>query len=126
MKIGGGAVSGRATLRRSGDDARRSKAPYGDPSLSSAGASPAGSAAALDFASTGRSAAGLIAGLAGGGEVEFSGASLPRSDPAALDRVVAAAQATAPKSTRRTSPTRSAPRSTRARSRSRTGRRRSR
>ncbi len=42
----------------------------------------------LDFASTGRSPAALIAGLAGGGTAEFAGAALARSDPAALERVV--------------------------------------
>ena len=48
--------------------------------------------AALDFASTGRSPAALINGLAGSGTVTFTGAALARSDPAALDRVVAKAQ----------------------------------
>ena len=48
--------------------------------------------AALDFASTGRSPAALINGLAGSGTVTFAGAALARSDPAALDRVVAKAQ----------------------------------
>ncbi len=48
--------------------------------------------AALDFASTGRSPAALINGLAGSGTVNFAGAALARSDPAALDRVVAKAQ----------------------------------
>ena len=46
----------------------------------------------LDFASTGRSPAALIEGLAGAGTVNFTGAALARSDPAALDRVVAKAQ----------------------------------
>ena len=35
----------------------------------------------------------LIEGLAGGGTAQFAGAALARSDPAALDRVVAKAQA---------------------------------
>jgi hypothetical protein len=46
----------------------------------------------LEFASTGRSAAALVAGLAGSGSATFVGATLTRSDPAALDSVVAAAQ----------------------------------
>ena len=49
--------------------------------------------AALDFASTGRSPAGVINGLAGSGAVTFARAQLARSDPGALDRVVARAQA---------------------------------
>ena len=48
--------------------------------------------AALDFASTGRSPAALVNGLAGSGTVTFAGAALARSDPTALDRVVAKAQ----------------------------------
>ena len=48
--------------------------------------------AALDFASTGRSPAALINGLAGSGTVTFAGAALARNDPAALDRVVAKSQ----------------------------------
>ena len=47
----------------------------------------------LEFASTGQSAAALIEGLAGGGKAQFAGTALARSDPAALDRVVAKAQA---------------------------------
>ncbi len=47
----------------------------------------------LEFASTGQSTAALIEGLAGGGTAQFAGAALTRSDPAALDRVVAKSQA---------------------------------
>jgi hypothetical protein len=47
----------------------------------------------LEFASTGQSTGALIEGLAGGGTAQFAGAALARSDPAALDRVVAKAQA---------------------------------
>ena len=48
--------------------------------------------AALDFASTGRSPGALVNGLAGSGTVTFAGAALARSDPTALDRVLAKAQ----------------------------------
>ena len=48
--------------------------------------------AALDFASTGRSPAALINGLAGSGTMTFTGGALARSDPAALDRIVTKAQ----------------------------------
>ena len=47
----------------------------------------------LEFASTGGSPEELIDGLAGSGTAQFAGAALARSDPVALDRVVAKAQA---------------------------------
>ncbi len=47
----------------------------------------------VEFASTGRNAEALIAGLAGNGTAQLAGAALGRSDPDALDRVVAKAQA---------------------------------
>ena len=93
MTIDGGAASGRATLRRDRDaatltgrlDAER---------LSILRPGFSGRVGGrLEFASTGKSLAALIAGLAGDGAAEFAGAQLKRSDPAALDRVVAKAQA---------------------------------
>ncbi len=93
MRLAGAAASGHATLRRSGEIATLAgalsvePAPVGRPGFSGR------IGAQLEFASTGRSLAALIAGLAGGGTVDFVGASLARSDPAALGRVVATAQA---------------------------------
>ena len=93
MRVDGGAVSGHATLRRSGETATIDGAlavepvPVTRPGLSGR------IGARLDFASTGRSPAALIAGLAGSGTAEFAGATLARSDPSALDRVVTQAQA---------------------------------
>ena len=93
MKVGGDAVSGRVTLRRSGDMATLEGAVSAEPMLLKRKGFAGRVGGRFDFASTGKSPAALIAGLAGGGEVELSGAALPQSDPAALDRVVAAAQA---------------------------------
>ena len=92
MRIAGGEASGHATLRRDGDDVTLT----GALALDSVALDRTGFSgrigAALDFASTGRSPAALINGLAGSGTVTFAGAALARSDPAALDRVVAKAQ----------------------------------
>ncbi len=93
MKVAGGAVSGHATLRRDGDNATLT----GTLAANSIAVDRAGFSGrlngTLDFASTGRSRAALIEGLAGGGTGRFAGAALARSDPVALDRVVARAQA---------------------------------
>ena len=92
MQIAGGAASGHATLRRAADTATLTGALAVD---SVAVARPGFSGrvgGTLDFASTGRSPAALIEGLAGGGTVKFAGAALARSDLSALDRVVAKAQ----------------------------------
>ena len=93
MKVAQGAASGRLTLRRDKETATLTGA------LSAVGlaiARPGFSGrlgGTLEFASTGGSAEALIEGLAGNGTAQFAGAALARSDPAALDRVVAKAQA---------------------------------
>jgi hypothetical protein len=93
MQIAGGAASGHATLRRDGETATLT----GAATLESAALERPGFSGriggALDFASTGRSPAALIEGLAGAGSATFGRASLARSDPAALGRVVAKAEA---------------------------------
>jgi hypothetical protein len=93
MQIAGGAASGHATLRRDGDTATLT----GSLSVDSVAVERPGFSGrlggTLDFASTGRSSVALIDGLAGSGIVTFTGAALARTDPAALDRVVAKAQA---------------------------------
>jgi uncharacterized protein involved in outer membrane biogenesis len=92
MRIAGGGASGHATLRRDADNVTLT----GAIALDSVALDRTGFSgrigAALDFASTGRSPAALINGLAGSGTVTFASAALARSDPAALDRVVAKAQ----------------------------------
>ena len=92
MRIAGGGASGHAMLRRDGDAVTLTGALNLDAvDIDRPGFSGRVSAA-LDFASTGRSPAAVIGGLAGTGKVTFSGAALAHSDPAALDRVVAKAQ----------------------------------
>ena len=92
LRIAGGGASGHATLRRDADNVTLT----GALNLDSVALDRTGFSgrigAALDFASTGRSPAALINGLAGSGTVTFAGAALARSDPTALDRVVAKAQ----------------------------------
>jgi AsmA family/AsmA-like C-terminal region len=92
MRIAGGGASGHATLRRDADNVTLT----GALNLDSVALDRTGFSgrigAALDFASTGRSPGALINGLAGSGTVTFAGAALARSDPRALDRVVAKAQ----------------------------------
>ncbi|HTZ67245.1 MAG TPA: hypothetical protein VMB83_07220 [Roseiarcus sp.] len=92
MRIAGGGASGHAVLRRDADAVTLSGALALDSvDLDRPGFSGRISAA-VDFASTGRSPAAVIGGLAGSGTVTFSGAALARSDSAALERVVAKAQ----------------------------------
>ena len=92
MRIAGGGASGHATLRRDADTVTLTGALALDAiALDRPGFSGRVSAA-VDFASTGRSPAAVINGLAGSGAVTFTGAALARSDPTALDRVVAKAQ----------------------------------
>jgi uncharacterized protein involved in outer membrane biogenesis len=93
MQIAGGAASGHATLRRDGDTATLTGSVSVDPVVVQRPGFSGRLGGALDFASTGRSSAALIDGLAGAGTVKFVGAALARTDPAALDRVVARAQA---------------------------------
>ncbi len=93
MQVEGAAASGRATLRRSGETATIDGAVAVEPVLVTRAGLSGRVGGRLDFASTGRSPAALVAGLAGGGTAEFAGAALLRSDPAALERVVAAEQA---------------------------------
>ncbi len=88
----GGSVSGHATLRRIGESATLSGALGADRLAIRRTGFVGEVGGALDFASTGRNPAALIAGLAGSGNVRFAGAELMRSDPAALGRVVARAQ----------------------------------
>jgi hypothetical protein len=92
MRIAGGEASGHAMLRRDADNVTLTSALALDSVTLDRTGFSGRIGAALDFASTGRSPAALINGLAGSGTVNFAGAALARSDPAALDRVIANAQ----------------------------------
>jgi hypothetical protein len=92
MQIAQGAASGHATLRRDAETATLTGALTVDSIAVERPGFSGRVGGTLDFASTGRSPAALIEGLAGAGTVKFAGAALARSDPGALDRVVAKAQ----------------------------------
>ena len=92
MRVAGGGASGHATLRRDGDNVTLTGALALDALALERTGFSGRFGAALDFASTGRSPAALINGLAGSGTMTFAGAALARSDPAALDRIVTKAQ----------------------------------
>jgi AsmA-like C-terminal region len=92
MRIAGGGASGHATLRRDADNVTLTGALNLDSIALDRTGFSGRIGAALDFASTGRSPAALINGLAGSGAVTFAGAALTRSDPTALDRVLAKSQ----------------------------------
>ena len=80
-RIAGGGASGHATLRRDADTVTLTGALALDSvALDRPGFSGRANAA-VDFASTGRSPAAVINGLAGSGTVTFIGAALARSDP---------------------------------------------
>jgi hypothetical protein len=93
MKIAAGAASGRATLRRDRDGVTLSGTMTAE-GLAVSGPGFSGRiGGTVEFASTGKSPATLIAGLAGGGSAQLADTKLERSDASALDRVVARSQA---------------------------------
>ena len=87
----GARLSGHASLRRDGATAALSGALDLGPFNVDKAILKAKVALATDFASSGSSPAALVAGLVGQGRLTLSGASLPRLDPGALDRVLAKA-----------------------------------
>ncbi len=93
MKIASGAASGHATLRRDRGSATLSGTLRAERLPISRAGFSGRIGGTLAFASTGKSPAELVAGLAGGGTAQLVGAELARSDPAALDRVVARTEA---------------------------------
>jgi uncharacterized protein involved in outer membrane biogenesis len=92
IRIAGGGASGHATLRRDADNVTLTGALALDSIALDRTGFSGRIGAALDFASTGRSPNAVISGLAGSGTATFTGAALARTDPGALDRVVAKAQ----------------------------------
>ena len=93
MKIAGGTASGSVTFRRDRDSATLNGTMSGERlAIGRAGLSGR-IGGTIQFASTGKSPAALIAGLAGGGEANLAGVEFARTDLAALDRVVARSQA---------------------------------
>ncbi len=93
MKIAGGAASGHATLRRDRDNATLSGTFNAERLAVNRPGFSGRIGGTVEFASTGKSPAALIAGLAGGGSGQLADTELPRSDAASLDRVVARSEA---------------------------------
>jgi len=93
MRAAGGAVSGRATFRRDGANAALSGRIAVDSVTVDRPGLSAKVTGVMDFADTGQSSNGLIAGLAGTGHIQLTSAQLPHLDPDALSRVVDKAQA---------------------------------
>ena len=93
MKVLGAAASGQMTLRRDRETATLTGTlEAGAMQIAQPGFSGR-VGGRLDFASTGKTPAALISGLAGAGAADFAGVELNRMNPAALDEVVARAQA---------------------------------
>jgi uncharacterized protein involved in outer membrane biogenesis len=92
MNVGGGGVSGRATIRRDGPNASMSGHVSLDPVALDRPNFVGQLAGSLDFASTGQSSSALVSGLAGTGQIRLTGARIPRLDQGAIGRVLEKAQ----------------------------------
>ena len=92
MKLAGGDLSGRLGLRRARDAATLTGTLTADQIAVARPGFTGRVSGRLEFASTGKSPAALVEGLAGSGAVKFTRAALARSDLLALDRVVGKAQ----------------------------------
>jgi uncharacterized protein involved in outer membrane biogenesis len=92
MNVAGARVTGHATIRRDGANASLSGQASVEP-ISFDRPNFAGEVSgAMDFASTGQTANGLVAGLAGSGQIHLGGIKIPRLDQRALGRIVDKAQ----------------------------------
>ena len=83
MKIAGGATSGSVTFQRNSDSATLSGTMSAEQLVINRAGFSGRIGGTLEFASTGKSPAALIAGLAGGGQSNLSGVEFARSDPVA-------------------------------------------
>lgn len=92
MNIAGAALAGRATIRRDGPNASLSGQLSIEPIAFDRPSFAGRLSGSMDFAATGQSANGLIAGLAGTGQIRLMDAKIPRLDQGALGRIVEKAQ----------------------------------
>ena len=92
MKAAGGDLSGRLAFRRARDTATMTGTLTADQIAVNRPNFTGRISGTLEFASTGKSPAALVEGLAGSGSIRFGRAALGRSDLFALDRVVGKAQ----------------------------------
>jgi hypothetical protein len=92
MRIAGAGVAGRATIRRDGPNASLSGQISLEPISLDHPSIIGRVSGSIDFASSGQSAAALIAGLAGTGRFRLTGAKLPHLDQDAVGRIIEKAQ----------------------------------
>jgi len=92
MNVAGGALAGRATIRRDGPNASLSGQLSLDPVVIDRPSFVGRISGAMDFAGTGQSSGALVAGLAGSGRIRLTGAQIPHLDQDALGRIVEKAQ----------------------------------
>jgi hypothetical protein len=92
MKAAGGAIAGRATIRRDGSNASLSGQVSIGPIVFDRPNFAGQVSGSMEFASTGQSARTLVSGLAGGGQIQLNGMRIPHLDQGALGRIVDKAQ----------------------------------
>ncbi|WP_158815491.1 AsmA-like C-terminal region-containing protein [Methylocapsa sp. S129] len=92
MNVAGGALAGRATIRRDGPNASVSGQVSTEPIALDRPNFAGQVSGSMDFASTGQSASALVAGLAGAGQIKLQGARIPHLDQSAIGRIVEKAQ----------------------------------
>ena len=92
MNVAGGALTGRATIRRDGSNASLSGQVSIEPIALDRANFSGRVSGSMDFASTGQSASTLVAGLAGTGQIRLASAQIPHLDQGALGRIVEKAQ----------------------------------
>jgi uncharacterized protein involved in outer membrane biogenesis len=92
MNVQGGALTGRATIRRDGVNASVSGQVSLEPIPVDRPNFVGQLAGAMDFASTGQSSAALVSGLAGTGQIRLANARIPHLDQGAVGRILEKAQ----------------------------------
>jgi hypothetical protein len=92
MRLAGGAVAGRATIRRDGPNASLSGEVSIEPVVVDRPDFTGRLSGAMNFATSGQSAAALVAGVAGTGRIRLAGARIPHLDQDALGRIIDRAQ----------------------------------
>ncbi|MGA2044074.1 MAG: AsmA family protein [Roseiarcus sp.] len=92
MRVAGGAVGGHATIRRDGPSASLSGEVSIEPIAVDRPDFTGRLSGAMNFATSGQSAAALVAGVAGTGRIRLAGARIPRLDQDALGRIIDRAQ----------------------------------
>jgi AsmA family len=92
MNVAGGALAGRAAIRRDGANASVSGQVSLEPVTVDRPYFAGQLAGSMDFASIGQSSGALVSGLAGTGQIRLAGARVPHLDQGALGRILDKAQ----------------------------------